>query len=153
MTYVKSSTPSALLHSTGLLAFGWGDLQNSVAVLPHMTNTVIVPTKHLNVWWRTPAPYELFLSLLQTERMNKKIKERLRTQLLAKKIMLLEGTAGRSQQDGIIAAKKSTKSSHLPLLGWKEGKSSLSELSPARAVRTTLQTPTETSIQERWQQQ
>lgn len=35
VTYVKSSMPSALLHSTGLLAFACDDLQNSFAVLPH----------------------------------------------------------------------------------------------------------------------
>jgi len=48
--------------------------------------------------------------------MNKKIKKQLRTNILAKKITLPEGTAGRSQQDGIVAAMKSTKSFHLPLL-------------------------------------
>lgn len=82
-----------------------------------MTNTVIVPAKHLDGSVKNSVPYQIFLSLLHTERMNKKIKEQLRTHLLAKKIMLLEGTAGRSQQDGIIAAMKSTESSHLPLLG------------------------------------
>lgn len=48
VTYVKPSMPSAFLHSLGLLAFGWGDLENSVALLPHMTNVVIEPTKHLD---------------------------------------------------------------------------------------------------------
>lgn len=48
VTYVKPSMTSAFLHSIGLLAFGWGDLENSVALLPHMTNAVIEPTKHLD---------------------------------------------------------------------------------------------------------
>lgn len=48
VTFVKPSMPSAFLHSIGLLAFGLGDLENSVALLPHMTNIVIEPTKHLD---------------------------------------------------------------------------------------------------------
>lgn len=48
VTCVKPSMPAAVLHSIGLLALGWGDLENSVALLPHMTNIVIEPTKHLD---------------------------------------------------------------------------------------------------------
>lgn len=48
MTYVKPSMPSAFLHCIGLLALGWSDLENSGALLPHMTNIVIEPTKHLD---------------------------------------------------------------------------------------------------------
>lgn len=117
VTYVKPIMPSALLHSTGLLAFGLSYSQNSVAVLPHMTNTVIMPTKHLDGSVKNSSSLQNFLSLLHTKRMDKKIKEQLRTHLLAKKLMLLEVTAGQSQQDGIIAAMKNTRSSHFPLLG------------------------------------
>lgn len=77
VTYVKPSMPSAFLHSIGLLAFGWGDLENSVALLPLMTNIVIEPTKHLDglVKKFTSLLTPIFISFLHTKRMSKKVKE------------------------------------------------------------------------------
>lgn len=65
MTYVKSSMPSALSHSTGLLAFGWGDLQSSVTMLPHMTNTALSPTKHLESSVKNSNPLQTFCESLE----------------------------------------------------------------------------------------